>query len=308
MDVLCLGAAVLDITARPVPDQKEWAEKQRIESIGMSLGGDAANQSVRLADMGMSAALVTCLGDDENAQVLRSRLRERGVDESLIRTRPDLSTGVSLVLTGTEGERHIFSVKGAHASLGKEDLPPRSMVPRAVSLASLFLMPELERDGLKEYLREMKAQGVCTFADLAPDKFRLGSAGIKEFLPYIDYFLPSHKDILKMSGKESVEEAAQFMQELGAQTVIVKCAERGAYLLPAGQKEGEWIPALPVTPIDVTGAGDSMDAFLISRILKGEKLRDAVRFACAGASLTTLHQGACSVPIYEEEILRILQE
>ena len=302
MDVLCLGAAVLDIIARPVPDQSEWGEKQRIQSIRMSLGGDAANQSVRLADMGISAALVTCLGADENGEILRSRLKERGVEDGLITWRKDTPTGVSLVLVNETGDRHIFSVMGAHALLGKQDLPGSEILPKAISLGSLFLMPELEKDGLAEYLASMKARGVLVFADLAPDKFRLGSSGIKEFLPYIDYFLPSHKDVLLMSGKETTEEAALYLRDLGAHTIVIKCAEKGACILPEGERTCVWVPALPVKTVDVTGAGDSMDAFFISRILKGDSLIDAVRFACIGASLTTLHEGACSVPVKEAEI------
>ncbi len=308
MDVLCLGAAVLDIAALPVPDQSDWAEKQRIKAIRMGLGGDAANQSVRLADMGVSSALVTCLGEDENGAVLRGRLRERGVDDSLIVGRKDIPTGVSLILISEKGERHIFSVMGAHATMGKEDLPPWDVIPKAVSLGSLFLMPELEHEGLKEYLSFMKQKGVLVFADLAPDKFKAGSSGIRQFLPYIDYFLPSHKDVLKMSGKKSVEEAALFLRDLGAHTIIVKCAEKGAYILEDEKQTGVWVPAPAVEPVDVTGAGDSMDAFFISRILKGEDLITAVRFACTGASLTTLHQGACTVPVSAAQILEHMKQ
>ena len=82
MDVLCIGSAVMDITARPVGQGETWKEKQRISDIRIQTGGDAANQSIRLADLGLTAALAACVGEDQNGSILRSALEGRGVDTS----------------------------------------------------------------------------------------------------------------------------------------------------------------------------------------------------------------------------------
>ena len=79
MDVLCIGSAVMDITARPIGQKNHWEEKQRIYSIQIQTGGDAANQSIRLADLGLDAALAACVGQDPNGSILCSSLRARGV-------------------------------------------------------------------------------------------------------------------------------------------------------------------------------------------------------------------------------------
>ena len=87
MCVLCVGAAVMDITASPIPEQKDWKQKQRIKNITIRTGGDAANQAAHLADVGLHPMLCACVGGDANGEMLKAAMSARGVDVSFIRTK-----------------------------------------------------------------------------------------------------------------------------------------------------------------------------------------------------------------------------
>ncbi|MCI5529926.1 MAG: carbohydrate kinase family protein [Blautia sp.] len=300
INVICIGSAVMDITAYPVGQKNSWQEKQRISSIRIRIGGDAANQSVHLADLGIDTALAACVGDDENGRILRNTLKERGVNTAFIKVKNDWETGTALVLTDEAGERHIFSVQGAHSTISKDDLPEIPEFCKAISLASLFSMPQLERDGLLVYLKEAKKKGIPVFADLASDKQKQGLTGIQKFLPYIDYFLPSLYDALAMTGAADAQEAAEKYRSLGVKCVVIKCGKDGCYYA-AGKQCGH-IPAPSVHPADTTGAGDCMSALFISRILKGYSVEAACRFACAGATYSTLFPGAAEEKLTENRI------
>lgn len=218
-----------------------------------SSGGDAVNQSIHLADFRVDTALCACTGDDSTGQMLRAALQERNVDVSFVRSKEGIRTGTAMVLINPEGERHIFSVQGAHSTLCAEDLP--KVLPedcRAISLASLFSMPELEWNGLLPYLQTVHHQNIRVFADLAADKQGLGLAGIEPFLPEIDYFLPSLYDVLNMTGTETAEEAARVFRNLGSDHVIIKCGSEGCYC--SDKHFSGWISAIPVRPVDTTGA------------------------------------------------------
>ena len=156
--VLVIGSAVLDILASPVGSSGRWKEKQRIQTIRLGAGGDAVNQAVHLAALGFTPYLVSCTGADENARILRASLSERGVDLTFLREKKSAATGAALVLVNEQGERHTFSVQGAHSLLSKEDLPDPEILSRigAVSLASIFSMPLLEQDGLLAFLKQAK--------------------------------------------------------------------------------------------------------------------------------------------------------
>ena len=332
MDVLCIGSAVMDITARPIGQKNQWEEKQRISAIQIQTGGDAANQSIRLADLGLDAALAACVGQDPNGNILCSSLRARGVKTEYIISKKECATGTALVLVDEAGERHTFSVQGAHSTIGKADLPWDALDScRTISLASLFSMPQLEKDGLLAFLQEAKKKGILIFADLAADKLKQGLPGISPFLPYIDYFLPSLYDALAMTGASDVQEAAKRYLDCGVKCVVIKCGSEGCYFalgksadegfsggkLVTGESEAGGfaskelasaelcgtVPAVKVDPVDTTGAGDCMSALFISRILRGESVRDACRFACAGASYSTLFLGASAEKLTERRIL-----
>lgn len=327
MEILCIGSAVMDIMGYPIDQKKEWKEKQRVEDIRILPGGDAVNQSIYMAKMGVRPTLAACVGADTNGRILKSALKDMGVDVGSVKEKEEISTGTAMVLVSEEGERRIFSVKGAHSTLAKEEVPKLAELPkgcRAISIASLFSMPEFENDGLLEYLKEAKEKGILVFADLAADKLGLGLEGIRRFLPYIDYFLPSLYDVLTMTGTKTAEEAAEVFHALGVKNVVIKCGEHGCFC--SGRREAKvseanrlreskladsenredgvssdgfrgWIPALPVKPVDTTGAGDCMVGVFVTRILAGDSLDAAARYACAAASYSTLYTGASTADI-----------
>lgn len=309
MDVLCIGMDVVDIMAMPVGKNQDWLEKQRISDIQLRIGGDAVNQAIRLADLGLQAAVAGGIGEDQNADFLRKILAGRGVRTDFLVPKKDVSTGTSLVLVDEKGERHTFSVRGAHSCLERGDLE-RTLTEeiRAVSLASLFSLPLLEKDGLFEYLTRIKERGIPVFGDLAYDKEGVGLNGIRRFLPLIDYFLPSLYDALGMTGTGTAEEAAGVYHANGAKHVIIKCGEQGCYYSSLESGRSGHVPAVKVQPADTTGAGDCMNALFISRILAGDDMETACRYACAGASCSTLFPGANGGELTKEYLERWMRE
>ncbi len=307
MNILCIGSAVMDITGWPIDQNKEWKEKQRISDIRIQPGGDAVNQSIHMAALGFQPALAACVGADMNGRILKSALAGMGIDTDWMREKPGYATGTAMILVNEEGERRVFSVKGAHSTLSRDDIPwelPGEC--RAISLASIFSMTELERDGLVEFLQMAKEHGKLVFADLAADKLGLGLDGVKPFLPYIDYFIPSLYDVLTMTGTDTPQDAADVFHEFGVPHVMIKCGEKGCYCSSKDYKG--WIPAVSVKPVDTTGAGDCMSAVFVCRILKGDSVEAACRYACAAASYSTLFAGATGVTLSDEAICEFMRK
>ena len=303
--VLCIGIAVLDIIATPIGAPDGWKEKQGISSITLLVGGDAANQSIHLSSLGYHAMMNGCVGGDSNGSLIRSSLQERGVDVSLVRTKKEIATGTALLLVDSRGERYIFSVRGAHSTLNRMDLPEE--IPQdcaAISLESLFAMPEAEADGLEQFLQKAKKRGIPVFADMDSGRVVPMPPEQRALMPLIDYFIPSYYDVLPLTGKESLEEAAEYLLDLGVGNVIVKCGEKGCEVF--GRTWRGSIPAIPVQPVDTTGAGDCMSAAFIARIAAGDDIETACRYACAAGSLCTLYPGANSIRLTDGEIREMM--
>ena len=304
MEVLCIGLAVMDISARPVSRETEWQEKQSIDEIGIQLGGDAVNQGVFLRKFGMDCGLNICIGADSTGAMLKGALEQNGVDTSLVCVREGIRTGTSLVLIDQNGERRIFSASGSERDLRMEDLPdPVPEGVKAISLASLFGLDNLERNGLEEYLERARARGILVFADTIYDKYGIGLGGISHLFPQIDYFLPSFYEAQTMTGKETPQECASFLRELGAKNVMIKCGADGIFA--DTQAFCGWVPAVKVEPLDTTGAGDCFVAAFITGIVKGYSPKDACSLACCAASRSTLFLGASTARISWEEVLSL---
>ena len=77
---------------------------------------------------------------------------------------------------------------------------------------------------------------------------------------------------------------------LGAKTVALKLGERGAIVADAGQRHR--IAPFACKPVDATGAGDTFGGAFVARLIAGDALADAGRYAAAAAALSTEGYGA----------------
>ena len=102
-----------------------------------------------------------------------------------------------------------------------------------------------------------------------------------------------------LSGASEPALAARLLAERSGAPVIVTLGSGGALLWADGAVE--MVNAIPVSPIDTTGAGDALNGILAAELSRGVRLRDALRWAVAGASLKTMKAGAqAGLPSREE--------
>ncbi len=300
MNVVCMGIATLDIFVAPVSAQTLQIQKTRVREIGLTPGGDAVNQAITLTRFGYKPTLISRVGSDENGAYLLNRLQGHGVNVAHVVRDDKHPTAAAVVLIDTQGERHIVSAAGAHAHLSRTDVNMRAICDAdALSICSLFSLPVLEDNGLKEILHEAKAHGVLIFADMGTDKRNQKLAGIRPFLPYIDYFVPSEYDAEQLTGQTGHRAICETLMNAGAKHVLLKLGAKGCYI----HDTGEYVPALPISSVDTTGAGDCFVAALIYNLLSGSDIRSSARYACTAASLSTLSMGA-STALLSDALVR----
>ena len=72
--------------------------------------------------------------------------------------------------------------------------------------------------------------------------------------------------------------------------MALKLGEQGAIVADAAQRHR--IAPFACTPVDATGAGDTFGGAFVARLVAGDSLRDAGRYAAAAAALSTEGYGA----------------
>jgi 2-dehydro-3-deoxygluconokinase len=107
--------------------------------------------------------------------------------------------------------------------------------------------------------------------------------GINELARSADWVFPGMEEGRLLTGRDTPEGVARFYLEQGAKLVVVKLGPDGAYFDDGGQ--GAYVPGCPVEKVvDTVGAGDGFAVGVISALLEGRGLRQAVeRGAWIGA-------------------------
>ena len=124
---------------------------------------------------------------------------------------------------------------------------------------------------------------------------------IKPCLRYLNFFMPSYKEAKSITGKEKPEEIADFLQNEGVETVVVKLGKEGCYV--KGQGKGFYFPPYDVRVVDTTGAGDSFVAGFLTGLLQKWNLEKCTQFASVVSAHCIQQLGATTgIPGFDEVV------
>ncbi|SDS49929.1 carbohydrate kinase family protein [Jiangella sp. DSM 45060] len=241
-------------------------EKVPVASSTWELGGTAANVAAQIAKLGGRAALVGDVGTDPWGGWLLDRLGGLGVDTTAVRQLPGRSTVVTIVHDAAR--RTLYVDRGVtgqapvpvDAAAGA-DLVYVNYAPEAV--------PALVEAGLAE--RTM----------LGLEHWMLDTPGLAACLPRLRAVVTNEAGLAELRRRRL---------RLGVD-VVVTLGERGATLM----RDDEIVhhePAVPVTAVDPTGAGDAFAGALCQAVLGGRSLREAMASAVVAGALATQALGA----------------
>jgi sugar/nucleoside kinase (ribokinase family) len=286
-DICIAGETNLDLILYGLPEEMP-AERELLGSdFSVTLGGSSSILAHNLATLGARVGFVSQVGTDEMGEIALARLGECGVDLSRVTRRKDVGTGVTLLLPHG-GRRHILTYQGAMAKMTVADLDLAYLTSsRHFHLSSLFLQTGLQ-PGLPKLFDQLKEAGLTISLDTNDDPSDTWGGVLDLLLDRIDLLLPNEDEIMKISRKDSLEEALDALAKR-VPLIVVKCGSRGAVVQRVDKRD--WVDPIRVEPIDTIGAGDSFNAGFLSFYANGEDpLRAAAMGNVAGA-LSTLRSG-----------------
>ena len=303
-DITIIGAAILDILARPVSGSDLLGPSFPAESISMAVGGDAANEATTLARFGKKVNLVTKFGNDIAGRLLQSHFAENGVYTGDSSCEEGLDTGINIVLVDPRAERSFITNRnGSLRKLSLADIPETALKSSPlVSFASIFVSPLFDVPAMTSLFRAVKENGSVLCADTTRPKNGESLTDLRPALAYVDYLFPNYEEARAISGKETPEEISEAFLDAGVGCVVIKLGSKGCFL--RSKDEAVLIPAFPDTNcIDTTGAGDNFAAGFLYALSEGMKPVECARFACATASIAVEFVGACTGMRSLEQVL-----
>ena len=297
-DVLVLGDVNPDLILSGGDVVPAFGQAERlVDDARLTLGGSGSIFAAGAARLGLRVAIAGVVGDDVYGRYARDVMDERGVDTRALAVDPEVSTGLSVILSRRE-DRAILTHLGTIASLGVAGVDPAVLtVTRHVHVTSFFLQRRLAPD-VAELFAAVRARGGTTSLDPNWDPSGGWDGGLSEALAQTDVFLPNGVEASRVAGTDDLDRALDLLTGR-AGVVVVKDGERGAVV--ATRSERHRVAPLPVQAVDTTGAGDSFDAGFLAGWLGGRPLVDAVRLANACGALSTRALGGTPAQATLEE-------
>jgi sugar/nucleoside kinase (ribokinase family) len=116
----------------------------------------------------------------------------------------------------------------------------------------------------------------------------------------LDVFLPSESELCHIARLPYFRNALTRLEsDMKTGMVVMKRGSQGA--IARSKDEEITVPALRVSPVDTTGAGDCFDAGFLYAYVQGEPLETCMQFGTiCGALSTTKVGGATAAPTREE--------
>lgn len=283
---------ILNLTTFPRPGETVIGKQYQV-----AFGGKGANQAVAAGRSGADISFIACVGEDDIGQRIRQQLAEDNIDVSPVTAVPGESTGVALIFVNGEGENSIGIHAGANASL----TPARVQKHQQTIADANALLMQLESPLDSVLAAAQIAQQHQTKVILNPAPATKLS---DELLSLIDMITPNETEAEILTGVhiESDEDAAQaaaVLHDKGISSVLITLGSRGVWLSEEGR--GQRIAGFKVDAVDTIAAGDTFNGALITALLEGMAMPQAVRFAHAAAAIAVTRPGAQpSVPWREE--------
>ena len=293
MQVTVIGPAIVDILAGGVTKQIFDHKSNALSDIRMSFGGNALNEAVTLARLGVETELISKVGSDDAGKRVVDFLKDNLVHTDKIKTEDGLSTAINIVMVDTDGER--FFLTNPNSNLRKlsfDDIKSWcDTMADIVCFPCLFTSPLLDLPTMEEMFRLIKQTDKTVVLDMTTAKNDETIDDMKGMLSYVDYFLPNEEELKSISGGLSTDEAAKKILSYGVKAVVVKRGGKETLLYTAEGCEKVKTFATDKV-IDTTGAGDTFGAGFIYGLTNNMSINDCVAFGNAVASCAIEALGA----------------
>ena len=310
-DVLCIGNAIVDVIA---DTDDAFLNKQGLHKGSMRLideaeavrlygamgpgreisGGSAGNTAAGLAALGLKAAFIGQVADDQLGRIYQHDIEAQGID-FLVAARDDVrATARSLILVTPDAQRTMNTFLGAAQMLEKHSLDLSAVADSGIIYLEGYLWDPAEPRAAMEAAIEAAHSAGRKVAFTLSDTFCVDRHrdGFWKLLRdgKVDILFANEAEAASMAMVNDVEEAIACLAKV-VPTLVVTRSEDGATAISGGERAS--VPAEPIERlVDTTGAGDLFAAGFLAGEARGLGLEASLRLGAIAAAEVIQHYGA----------------
>jgi ribokinase len=268
-------------------------------------GGKGSNQAVGCARLGAKVSLVARIGKDAFGEMALSLYGDEGIDVAHVKQTAGTATGVGFIMVETvSGNNCIVIDPGANELLTAEDVSDCAAAFKSTAvLLTQLEIPVATAHAALRLGREARAITILNPAPVRPLP--------QSVLQSVDVLTPNLVEAKVLTGRrpDEVAEPEQLACELirsGIKQVVMTLGERGVLIVTP--TSATHIPAILVSAVDTTGAGDAFNAGLATALASGSSLEAAAQFAVITGGLAVTREGVIPSLPGRNEVRHFFQE
>ncbi|WP_242597097.1 ribokinase [Billgrantia sulfidoxydans] len=291
-----LGSINLDHFYR-VPHLVHPGETLASHSYQVGLGGKGANQSLAMALAGGQVCHWGRLGRQDGWA--RDRLARAGVDVTHVEL-VDEPSGHAIIQVDDHGENAIILCPGANHGFTRRHHEALCETARPGD----WLLVQNECNALPELLECARQQGLAIAFNPAP----MSDTVLALPLEACQLLFVNRGEAAWLAGLPETSDARVLLEGLHARlpatATVLTLGREGAWYQSGSERHFQ--PALPVAPVDTTGAGDTFIGFFMAALQEQRSLPDCLAFAAHAAALGVQRPGAADSIPSRDEVERFL--
>jgi len=248
--------------------------------------GAELNVAIGLARLGLKVGWMSRVGNDSFGRFIHSVLMQEEINADCVVTDPRYPTGFQLkskVIDGSDPTVEYFRKGSAASHLTIADfnqdyfLNARHLHLSGVAAALSTTSYELSSH-LADFMRET-GKTISFDPNLRPTLWQNKHEMVEKLnqLAYkANWFLPGINEGKILTGLDKPEAIADFYLNQGVNLVVIKTGGDGAYYKTSQSQSGS-VPAFYVeNVVDTVGAGDGFAVGVISALLEGKSIKEAL--------------------------------
>jgi sugar/nucleoside kinase (ribokinase family) len=272
-------------------EQRRMLDRFQKHEPRLVSGGSAANSTFAFAQLGGSAALLGCVGDDRYGLFYKEEFERQGVDVgNPVVVGATTGTCVCLITPDAERTMRTCLAVSSHIDAKHVDEARLSRAEWLFLEGFVFTNGDIGKAAIREAVRIARKHGV-NIAVTCSEAFVVQHFGdfFREILAQTDLLFANASEAKAVTGAADAASAFAALRTI-VPAAVVTDGGHGAYFRHGGE-EGH-VPSFPCTPVDLTGAGDMLAGAYLYGITHGVAPRQALRGACYLAMKVITQVGA----------------
>jgi len=280
----------------------DYADKIAVDKkTDISAVGNAANNAIGVARLGLRSAIYTVVGDDVQGRIAKDVLQENGVEVQYVVFDKEHGTNFSAVINYKE-ERTILVYHEPRAYQLPTFEPTEWIYLTSASGDGVEAMHEQSLNFVKDNPKVKLAFNPGTH------QMHLGKKKLLPLLAETEMLFLNRDESAQVLGvaTDDIKELASSYHDLGVTIMVITDGPDGSYV-----SDGQTIWYLKIfrgPVVERTGAGDAYGSGFISAVVKGKELSEAMLWGNANSTSVVNFIGAREGLLKEDALPALIEE